>query len=91
MLDGPRLAPASGAKPRSLVVLLHGYGSNGDDLISLAPLVQHLLPDAAFVAPNAPARLPHMAMPFNGGQFAASRWKSVPLARQPRPPPSMHF
>lgn len=61
MLDGPRLSPASGGKPRSLVVLLHGYGSNGDDLISLAPLVQPLLPDAAFVAPNAPSRIPEMA------------------------------
>jgi phospholipase/carboxylesterase len=61
MLDGPRLSPASGGRPRSLVVLLHGYGSNGDDLISLAPLIQPLLPDAAFVAPNAPSRLPQMA------------------------------
>jgi phospholipase/carboxylesterase len=61
MLDGPRLSPASGGNARSLVVLLHGYGSNGDDLISLAPLVQPLLPDAAFVAPNAPSRIPNMA------------------------------
>ena len=61
MLDGPSLAPASGRKPTALVVLLHGYGSNGADLISLAPPLQPLLPDAAFVAPNAPSRLPHMA------------------------------
>ena len=63
-LDGPRLPPASGGRARSLVVLLHGYGSNGDDLISLAPLVQPLLPDAAFVAPNAPSRIPNMAEAF---------------------------
>jgi phospholipase/carboxylesterase len=61
MLDGPRRSPASGGKAQSLVVLLHGYGSNGDDLISLAPLVQPLLPDAAFIAPNAPSRIPNMA------------------------------
>jgi len=61
MLDGPRLSPASGGKARSLVVLLHGYGSNGDDLISLAPLVQPLLPYTEFVAPNAPSRIPNMA------------------------------
>ena len=61
LLDGPRLPPASGGKPRSLVVLLHGYGSNGDDLISLAPLVQPLLPDTEFVAPNASLRIPNMA------------------------------
>ncbi len=64
MLDGPRLAPASGGRPTSLVVLLHGYGSNGDDLISLAPLIQPMLPDAAFVAPNAPGLLPHMAAAY---------------------------
>ncbi len=61
MLQGPRLSPASGRRPESLVVLLHGYGSNGDDLIALAPLIQPMLPDAAFVAPNAPSRLPNMA------------------------------
>jgi phospholipase/carboxylesterase len=61
MLDGPRLPPASGGGARSLVVLLHGYGSNGDDLMALAPLVQPLLPDAMFVAPNAPSRIPNMA------------------------------
>lgn len=60
-LNGPRLPTASGGKARALVVLLHGYGSNGDDLISLAPLVQPLLPEAAFVAPNAPSRVPDMA------------------------------
>jgi phospholipase/carboxylesterase len=64
MLDGPRLAPASGGKPTSLAVLLHGYGSNGDDLISLAPLLQPILPHTAFVAPNAPSRIPNMAQAF---------------------------
>jgi phospholipase/carboxylesterase len=64
MLDGPRLASESGGKPRSLVVLVHGYGSNGADLISLAPLIQPVLPDAAFVAPNAPSALPNMAQAY---------------------------
>ncbi len=43
-------------KPKQLVVFLHGYGSDGNDLISLARLWQKDLPDALFVAPNAPAR-----------------------------------
>jgi phospholipase/carboxylesterase len=54
-LDGPRLAPASG-QTKKLVVLLHGYGADGNDLLGLAPHWQKLLPDAAFVAPNAPQR-----------------------------------
>ena len=31
-LHGPSLPPASGAKPKQLVILLHGVGSDGDDL-----------------------------------------------------------
>jgi phospholipase/carboxylesterase len=52
-LDGPRL-PARSGKTRSLVILLHGLGSDGNDLIGLAPYWAPLLPDTAFVSPNAP-------------------------------------
>jgi phospholipase/carboxylesterase len=58
MLDGPRVDPAAGIAPRSLVILLHGYGSNGDDLISLAPYWREALPATVFVAPNAPEPCP---------------------------------
>lgn len=54
-LSGPRLEPASG-QARHLVVLAHGYGADGNDLIELARHWQRLLPDAAFVAPNGPER-----------------------------------
>ncbi len=64
MLDGPRLAPLSGGQPDALVILIHGYGSNGADLISLAEMMQPSLPSAAFVAPNAPSSLPHMAAAY---------------------------
>lgn len=53
-LDGPALAPASGADPDALVVLLHGLGADGNDLIGLAPEWAALLPNAAFVSPHAP-------------------------------------
>ena len=59
-LDGPRLAPASGGAPKKLVILLHGYGSNGADLIALAPHWRQAVPDALFLAPNAPERVPGM-------------------------------
>lgn len=52
-LSGPRLPPARGAATH-LVVLCHGYGADGNDLIGLAPMWQRLLPTVAFVAPNAP-------------------------------------
>jgi phospholipase/carboxylesterase len=52
-LDGPRLAPRSGAA-RQLVVFLHGYGADGNDLIEIGRVWQPLLPQAAFVSPHAP-------------------------------------
>ena len=54
-LTGPSRAPASGGKATSLVVLLHGLGADGQDLIDLAQNLGPFLPDAVFVAPNAPA------------------------------------
>ena len=56
-LSGPRLAPLKGAATH-LVVLCHGYGADGNDLIGLAPQWQRLLPGAAFAAPNAPQPCP---------------------------------
>jgi phospholipase/carboxylesterase len=57
-IDGPRLAPASGRAARSIVILAHGYGSNGEDLIGLAPYWRDTLADTVFVAPNAPEPCP---------------------------------
>lgn len=50
--------PASGAAPKSLVVLLHGYGSNAEDLMGLVPYWRDGLPDTGFLAPNAPEPCP---------------------------------
>ncbi len=52
-LDGPRLEPRSG-KAQRLVVFLHGYGADGNDLIELGKVWAPLLPDTAFVSPHAP-------------------------------------
>jgi phospholipase/carboxylesterase len=52
-LDGPRLEPRGG-RARYLVVLLHGYGADGNDLIDIGRAWQQLLPDTAFVSPHAP-------------------------------------
>lgn len=54
-LTGPRVAPRSGTL-RSLVILLHGYGADGQDLSGLAGPFGEMLPDTAFRAPNAPQR-----------------------------------
>lgn len=53
-LSGPTLEPLGGRKPEQLVIMCHGVGSDGDDLIALAPYFQKVLPGARFVSPHAP-------------------------------------
>ncbi len=54
VLDGPRWGPLEPGAARQLVVLCHGLGADGHDLIDLAPYWGRALPNAAFVAPDAP-------------------------------------
>lgn len=52
-LSGPSLEPRSGQAKR-LVVFLHGYGADGNDLIDIGRAWEPFLPDTAFVSPHAP-------------------------------------
>ena len=69
------------------MVLLHGYGANGDDLIALADAWRRALPDVAFAAPNAPETIPGM----HGGlqwfpltmRDPSEYWRGVEAARPP--------
>ena len=70
LLSGPAVAPYSGRAPRQIVLLFHGYGSNGADLIALAPYWQAGLPDALFLAPNAPERCPGLASAYQWWSLA---------------------
>ena len=73
VLKSKRTEPKSG-DIRSVLVFLHGYGANGDDLLGLAePLSEHL-PDTLFVSPDAPENCAGSPMgfqwfpiPFNPG------------------------
>ena len=55
-LTGPELSPRSGHPPKQLVLILHGYGADGEDLIGLGRHWAEFFPDALFFAPNAPTR-----------------------------------
>ncbi|WP_091734810.1 alpha/beta hydrolase [Phenylobacterium immobile] len=77
LLNGPSEAPASGAAPRSIVVLLHGYGSNGSDLIGFVPYWRDALPDTLFLAPDAPQACP-------GTAFGRQWWPLTSLAPEAR-------
>ncbi len=84
VIDGPRLEAASG-KARKLVVLIHGYGADGNDLIELGAQWRNLLPDAAFVAPHAPGRIPGFPPGMMGGRqwFALDAYDPNLLRRDP--------
>jgi phospholipase/carboxylesterase len=49
------------ATHQGLVILLHGVGSNGHDMLSLANLWQIELPKDLFEAPDAPYSFDHGA------------------------------
>ncbi|TAK97911.1 MAG: phospholipase [Rhodospirillaceae bacterium] len=69
-LHGPVQQPANGPATAA-VVLLHGYGSDGNDLIGLAPYFANALPRAVFYAPDGPHALE--GSPFGGRQWFSLR------------------
>jgi len=83
-LDGPRIPPRGGKPARQLVVFLHGYGADGNDLIALGQEWQSILPDTAFVSPHAPE--PCAQAPVGRQWFGltfrdpAERWQGVTKA-----------
>ncbi|MEO1676527.1 MAG: prolyl oligopeptidase family serine peptidase [Pseudomonadota bacterium] len=69
-LEAGRRGPAQG-EARQALVLVHGYGADGNDLLGLAdPLAPHL-PDTVFLAPDAPE--PSAAAPM-GRQWFPIPW-----------------
>ncbi len=63
-LSGPEFLPPG--KITRAVIFLHGLGSNGDDLMGLAPMMAEELPNTAFFGPHAPITVPFA---FNGYQW----------------------
>lgn len=53
-LKARQFGPAAGGTPRQLVIIAHGLGANGADLIAIAPTLAEALPHALFLAPDAP-------------------------------------
>ncbi len=87
MLTGLRWGPGPGVA-RQLVVLCHGVGADGHDLIDLAPTWSQALPDAAFVAPHAPE--PYDQAPHGRQWFSlADRTTSALYAGAQRAAPAL--
>jgi phospholipase/carboxylesterase len=70
------LPPASGKKPGSIVVLLHGYGDTAENFLFLGAFLSQLLPDTLFVALNGP--IPCKTIPDT------RQWLSTPKNKRPQ-------
>lgn len=71
MLEFREFSASSKGNPKQLVILLHGYGSNKDDLINIAPEISKYLPNAHFISPNACQRFE------NAPEYDAYQWFSL--------------
>jgi phospholipase/carboxylesterase len=76
-------------KPRRMVIFVHGYGANGEDLLSFAEVLAPYLPDTVFIAPDAPEALARAAfgrqwfpIPWIDGSSEAQSQAGVALARE---------
>ncbi len=56
-LESITIAPKNGQTPKNLIVMLHGWGANAEDLAPLATPTD--LPNCGFVFPNAPFPYPY--------------------------------
>jgi phospholipase/carboxylesterase len=83
--------PASGGKPKQLVILLHGLGANGQDLLGLAPFFGALLPDAVFVSPDAPFPCDMAPYGFQWFSLQDRRYESMIAGAQRTAPILDHF
>lgn len=53
-LTGPLIQENKKSIIKNIIIMLHGYGSNGDDLIQMANTWKEYFPNVCFSAPNAP-------------------------------------
>ncbi len=74
ILTGPRFGPTAPGAVQQLIVICHGVGANGQDLIGIAPILAAGLPHAVFTAPDGPE-------PYDGappdGPHAGRQWFSL--------------
>ncbi len=70
--------PTQGRIPASAVILLHGYGSNGQDLMDLAPYWAGQLPETIFLSPDAPFKC---EVGFGFQWFSLANWTPALMAQ----------
>ena len=76
-LSGPVQHPSNGQAPAKLIMLLHGLGADGQDLIPLAHSLAADFPDTLFFAPDAP--YPCDMAPFGRQWFSLRDWSHAAM------------
>lgn len=79
-LEAIAVAPTTGTKPAGLVVALHGWGANAQDLASLVPLLN--LPEYQFLFPNAPLPHPYTSVGRMWYDLSSKEYRGVDESRQ---------
>ena len=84
MISGPFVEPLSGKSPKQIVIFVHGYGADGNDLIGLANYFQSSLPNAIFLSPHAPEPCPMNPVGYQWFDLTsrdpAVLWKKILIA-----------
>jgi phospholipase/carboxylesterase len=83
LLTGAHFGPVEAGAPRQLVVICHGVGTSGQDVIPIAPMLAAALPHAVFAAPDggeAYDMIPPGDPPGGRQWFSLSDWR--PLAME---------
>jgi phospholipase/carboxylesterase len=82
LLNGSRFGPVEPGAPRQLVVICHGVGTSGADVIPIAPMLATALPHAVFAAPDGPEAydmIPPEDPPGGRQWFSLSDWRPLPM------------
>lgn len=67
MISNYHIRDFSNGMPKTLIIILHGYGADGANLVDLSDAFQHSFSSPIFVIPDAP--FPHEYMPNMGRQW----------------------
>ena len=55
-LDTKLIKPETGKEIKNIIILLHGYGGDGNDIAQVTLNWKRFLPNTLFVCPNAPEK-----------------------------------
>jgi len=65
-LNGPEFYPQNGEHPSRVVIILHGVGADGENMMGVVPHLAEEMPDCYFICPNGPEKYSDGSQSVNG-------------------------